>query len=49
LVPLFYFVVQSIREKVKGVNFDKPQGAEAGCKPAAGCRSFDRIDRGSQD
>ena len=24
LVPLLYFVVQSIREKIKGVNFDKP-------------------------
>ena len=26
MVPLFFFVVQSIREKVKGVSFDKSQG-----------------------
>jgi HAE1 family hydrophobic/amphiphilic exporter-1 len=36
MVPLFYSVVQRTREKVKGINFDKPQGSEAESKPEAG-------------
>ena len=32
MVPLFYFVVQSIREKARGVSFDKPRGEDAEAK-----------------
>jgi HAE1 family hydrophobic/amphiphilic exporter-1 len=34
MVPLFYTVVQRIREKVKGVSFDKPQNEPAADAPS---------------